>query len=158
MIRPDEHVAYEEASIEIDASPEDVYALVSDLPRMGEWSSEATGGTWRDGGSGKAGDWFVGTNKAGDREWTRESEIVVAEPGRDFTFVVGGVEHNRTWWSYEMEPAGSGTKLTEKWWIVNLSPALVEGGDKVVQGRIKAAQTMLPATIAKVKETAESNG
>ena len=156
MERPNEHQCYVESSIEIAAPPEAVYGLVSDLPRMGEWSSEATGGHWQDGATGQVGDWFIGTNKAGDREWTRESEVVVADKGKDFTFVVGGVEHNRTWWSYELEPSEVGTTLTEKWWIVNLSPALVEGGDAVVKARIAAAESMIPATLAAIKATAET--
>jgi len=41
------HGMHREASIEIHASPEAVYALVSDLPRMGEWSPENIGGEWQ---------------------------------------------------------------------------------------------------------------
>ena len=50
------HGMHREASIEINASPEAVYDLVSDLPRMGEWSPENIGGEWQDGGSGKVAD------------------------------------------------------------------------------------------------------
>ena len=45
---------HREASLEINASPETVYDLVSDLARMGEWSPENIGGEWQGGGSGKA--------------------------------------------------------------------------------------------------------
>ena len=38
----------------IAAAPERVYELVSDLPRMGEWSPENTGGTWIKGAKGPA--------------------------------------------------------------------------------------------------------
>jgi Polyketide cyclase / dehydrase and lipid transport len=41
------HGMHREASIEINASPEAVYDLVSDLPRMGEWSPENIGGEWQ---------------------------------------------------------------------------------------------------------------
>ena len=41
------HGMHREASIEINASPDAVYDLVSDLPRMGEWSSENIGGEWQ---------------------------------------------------------------------------------------------------------------
>jgi hypothetical protein len=34
------HGMHREASIEIQTSPDAVYDLVSDLPRMGEWSPE----------------------------------------------------------------------------------------------------------------------
>jgi Polyketide cyclase / dehydrase and lipid transport len=51
-----------EASIAIHASPEAVYDLVSDLPRMGEWSPENIGGEWQHGGSGKVGDRYISHN------------------------------------------------------------------------------------------------
>ena len=41
------HGMHREARIEIQASPEAVYDLVSVLPRMGEWSPENIGGEWQ---------------------------------------------------------------------------------------------------------------
>src|SRR5687767_5796747 len=55
---------HREASIEIQASPEVVYDLVSNLPRMGDWSPENIGGEWQGGGSGQVGDRFLGHNRA----------------------------------------------------------------------------------------------
>ena len=155
MNPPDEVLAYREASIEIRATPEAVYDLVCDLPRMGEWSPEAIGGEWTDGGTGQVGDWFEGHNRAGDREWTRQSEVVVADRGADFTFVVGGVEANRTWWSYQMSPAGSGTTLRERWWIVNKPPAL-QATEEQFQARVELTLGSIEATLAAVKSEAES--
>jgi Polyketide cyclase / dehydrase and lipid transport len=57
------HGMHREASIEIHASPEALYDLISDLPRMGEWSPENIGGEWLGGGSGKVGDRFIGHNR-----------------------------------------------------------------------------------------------
>ncbi|MCP5025778.1 MAG: SRPBCC family protein [Actinomycetia bacterium] len=156
MNRPDNTQAYKEASIEIEASPEMVYDLVSDLSRMGEWSPESTGGRWMEGGTGQAGDWFEGHNQVGEREWTRESQVARADRGRDFTFVVGGVEENCTWWSYEMAPSEIGTTLTEKWWFVNKTPGLALATEEQVRARVEATQGALEATIAAVKATAEA--
>jgi hypothetical protein len=156
MNRPDDAQAYKEASIEIAAPPEAVYDLVSDLTRMGEWSPESTGGRWSGGGTGQVGDWFEGHNQVGEREWTRESQVARADRGRDFTFVVGGVEENCTWWSYEMAPTDSGTTLTEKWWFVNKTPGLASVSEEQVQARIDATQGAIEATIAAVKATAEA--
>ena len=64
------HGMHREASIEINASPEAVYDLVSDLPRMGEWSPENTGGEWQGGGRGQVGDRFTGQNRAGEFTWS----------------------------------------------------------------------------------------
>ena len=54
--------------IDIAAPPEAVYALVSDMTRYGEWSTQNVGGEWLDGGSGKVGDWFEVTEIRGHIE------------------------------------------------------------------------------------------
>ncbi len=156
MKAADDAIVVREASIDVSATPAQVYDLVADISRMGEWSPEATGGVWTQ-GSGEVGDWFDGTNKAGEREWTRECEVAAADRGRDFTFVVGGVEANRTWWSFEMQPAEDGvTQLTERWWIVNKSPAMLEATDEQFTQRIALTEEMLATTIAGLKRAAEA--
>ena len=150
-----------DASIDIAAPPDTVYGLVSDITRMGEWSLEAVGGRWLDDdegnpGTGKVGDWFMGENANPDRSWERECEVAAAEPGVDFTFVVGGVEANCTWWSYEMEPIDGGTRLTERWWIVNKTPAVAAAPPEAYKKRVEFTQTMLDQTVAALKAAAES--
>lgn len=159
MEPPADAITYEEASIEIHASPRAVYDLVSDLARMGEWSPENVGGEWRDGGSGQVGDWFVGHNRTPDREWTREVQVAVADIGREFTFVVNGIDANTTWWSYRMEPSPTEgrTTLTERWWIVNKTPAMAAATPEQFQQRIELTRTMLASTVAAVKAAAEQN-
>lgn len=154
---PSDAIVSHESSIEIDASPEAVYDLVSDVTRMGEWSPENVGADWRDGAGGKAGDWFDGHNKSGEREWTRACEVARADRGQDFTFVVDGVEKNCTWWSYEMEPAGDGTRLTERWWLVNKTPGAAAMSPEQFADRATFTKTMLDATLAAIKATAEAD-
>ena len=156
MQPPDNTLAYRDASVDISAAPDAVYALVSDIARMGEWSPEATGGEWLDGGTGNVGDRFEGHNRSGEREWTRECEVAKADPGQDFTFVVGGVEANCTWWSYEMKPSATGTTLTERWWIVNKTPALQAATPEQFASRVDMTQGMLVNTLASIKATAEN--
>lgn len=156
MQASNDHIAHEFASIEIDASPEAVYALVSDITRMGEWSPEAVGGDWLDGGSGNVGDRFAGRNRTAEREWTRECQVAEANVGSGFTFVVGGVEANCTWWSYELEPSPNGTRLTERWWIVNKTPAIAAATPKQFDGRVQLTRSMLRDTLEAIKVTAES--
>ena len=81
------HGMHREASIEIQASPEAVYDLVADLPRMGEWSPENIGGEWQGSGSGKVGDRFLGHNRTSARSWSVPVMVTVAERGRCFAFV-----------------------------------------------------------------------
>jgi len=153
---PSNALASHEASIEIAASSDAVYDLVSDVTRMGEWSPENTGADWVDGGTGNAGDWFDGHNKMGEREWTRACQVAKADRGVDFTFVVGGVEDNCTWWSYEMEAIDAGTRLTERWWLVNKTPGVQGMTPEQFEQRSALTETMLHDTIAAIKAAAES--
>src|SRR2546428_13999439 len=83
------HGMHREASIEINASPEAVYDLVSALPRMGEWSPENIGGEWQNGGIGKAGDRLIGHHRGGERAWAGAVMGPVGERGRGLEVVEG---------------------------------------------------------------------
>lgn len=161
MQTPPDAIATHEASILIKASPEAIYDMVSDVTRMGEWSPEGVGADWTsvgaggDGAPGKVGDWFDGHNKSGEREWTRACEVARADRGKDFTFVVLGVEENCTWWSYEMEPVEAGTRLTERWWIVNKTPAMAAATQEQFETRAAFTETMLNDTLSAIKQAAE---
>ena len=76
-------------SIDVAADPDAVWAMVSDLPRMGEFSPENVGGQWVDGATGPAvGARFRGTNRNGAKQWWTRVRVVACEPGRRFTFDV----------------------------------------------------------------------
>lgn len=148
-------------SIEINASPETVWSLVTDMERYGEWSSENTGGYWRkneDGvpGTGEVGDEFVGINRRGDDEWKALVEIIVREENKAFAFVTGGSAMNLIHWRYDIEPTDSGTTLTESWALMNLSPLMIEHGDKEIQYRAANAKESITATLKGMKAAAES--
>src|SRR5882672_8447482 len=102
------HGMHREASIEIQASPEAVYDLVSDLPRMGEWSPENIGGAWHDRGSGKVGDRYIGHNRTAERSWSVPVIVTVAAGGRCFAFVRRPGEGRYVRWTYRLEPRGAG--------------------------------------------------
>ena len=64
----------------VRATPQEAYALVSDLPRMGELSPENTGGRWLKGATGPAvGARFKGTNRNGVRRWSTTATVEVAD-------------------------------------------------------------------------------
>ncbi len=105
-------------SREIAASADQVWALVSDLPRMGEWSPENNGGAWAKGATGPAvGARFKGENANGKKSWTTDARVTVCEPGRAFAFDVSAVGLAVSSWSYALEPASDGRSctLTETW-------------------------------------------
>jgi hypothetical protein len=73
---------------DISASPGVVNELISDLPRMGEWSPESTGGRWLGGNGPGVGARFLGRSRSGRRRWSTLVTVMVADPGRRFAFRV----------------------------------------------------------------------
>jgi hypothetical protein len=102
-----------------------VYALVSDITRMREWSPETYRCEWTDGATGPAvGARFKARNRRGLLRWRNAPEVMVAEPGREFTFR-RRVAGNEVVWRYRMRPDGSGTRLSESFESLTPSPAAV---------------------------------
>lgn len=142
-------------AIEIAASPEAVYGLVSDMARYGEWSVQNVGGAWLDGGTGKVGDWFEGQNKAGKMEWTAKVEITEATPGAEFGFWTMGQEANIVHWRYSLEPSGSGTRLSEHYRLYNPPAQIAKGGEEALKGWCEGVKTGVSAMLASIKASAE---
>ncbi len=113
-----------EVSRDIAAPPEAVYAALSDVTRMGEWSGECVGGEWHDGFDGPAvGATFDGHNRNGDNEWTTQGKVVEADPGRAFAFECSMYDFHYSTWGYRIEPTDAGCRVTE--WSEDLRPESV---------------------------------
>jgi uncharacterized protein YndB with AHSA1/START domain len=95
-------------AVDIAAPAEAVWALVSDLPRMGEWSPETTAVSWIDGSTGPSvGARFRGSNRAGVRRWSTTCTITVADPPRELAWDVHTVLGlSIAEWRYLIEPTG----------------------------------------------------
>ena len=103
-------------SREIAAPAEKVWGLVSDLPRMGEWSPENVGGKWAKGATGPAqGAVFTGKNKNGFRRWSTTAKVVACEPGKVFEIAVTAGPWAVANWRYEFEDTTAGCRVTESW-------------------------------------------
>ncbi|MEL7158232.1 MAG: SRPBCC family protein [Actinomycetota bacterium] len=148
------HGMYHEQTIEIDAAPEAVYDLVSDLGRMGEWSPENRGGEWLDGGRGRTGDRFEGHNKIGDREWSVVCQVVSAERPTEFEFVTGEPDAPFVRWSYRLSGSGP-TTLTEVWNVEQLPPSLATRTPEQLAERAEAVRASMAQTLAGIKASAE---
>jgi Polyketide cyclase / dehydrase and lipid transport len=103
-----------EVSRLISSSPAQLYELISDLPRMGEWSPENTGGRWIHGDGPVVGAHFKGRNHHKWLRWSTDAKITKAEPGQGFEFIVSlGPLKNLVTWGYRFVPNGIGTVVTE---------------------------------------------
>jgi hypothetical protein len=145
-------------SIMIARLPEALYALVSDVTRMGEWSPVCQACWWDDGAGPQVGAWFTGRNVQPDRTWETRSEVVVADPGREFAFVVGG---DRVRWGYTFAPVDGGTRLTESWEFLPAGIALFHElygaqAEARIARRTQDAHSGIPVTLAAIKQAAES--
>lgn len=144
-------------SILIRRAPEDVYAMVSDVTRMGEWSPICTGCWWDDGAGPSAGAWFTGRNEIPGRTWDTRSVVLTADRGREFTFAVGG---SLVRWAYTLAPEDGGTRLTESWEFLPDGIALFEerfGAEAPAEiaSRTEAARRSIPETLKAIKRSAE---
>jgi hypothetical protein len=100
----------------IAAPCDHIYALITDLPRMGEWSPENTGGKWLRGASGAAvGAKFKGENRHGSNSWSTTVTITEAEPGKTFAFAVSAGLMSVAEWRYDLVSNGDSTTVTETW-------------------------------------------
>ena len=97
-----------QARIDIDASPEAVWALVSDLSLMPKWSPQCK--LMKVFGPLRPGARTVNVNRRNYLVWPTTSRITEVVPERKLAF---RVNENNTVWSYELEPTATGTRLTE---------------------------------------------
>ena len=113
---------HDSVTVHMDASPERVWELVSDVTRIGEFSPETFEAEWLEGATGPAvGAKFRGhvkRNGKGPIYWVT-CTVLVSEPGREFTFGTAGNPEPLNVWSYRLEPNGDGTDVTESFTLAN---------------------------------------
>jgi hypothetical protein len=104
-----------EESTAVAAAPDDVYELVADLTRMGEWSPETTNVRWLGGATGPSpGARFRGSNRHSVWRWQTLCTVVTAEPGRELSWRASLLGMPVSDWLYTFESDGrGGTTLTE---------------------------------------------
>lgn len=107
----------------IGATPQEVYTVVSDLPRSGEWSPETVGGLWVSGAPCEVGSVFRGENLRREDvvawaplvrgTWFTEAEVLAADPGCSFRWAMRNKagQAQESVWGFEMRPVNGGCML-----------------------------------------------
>ena len=142
----------------IAAPPEQVYELVAQIERTGEWSPECQKGEWlEDGTTGpQVGQWFTGHNKIGSFEWQTRSEVVAAEAGRELAWTVGGRENPLTTWRYTFEANDEGgTDVVESFVVHQIPPPLKGNTEEQLRQREMGLVLACQETLANLKRAAE---
>ena len=99
----------------VDGEPHQVYAVVSDVTRIAEWSHECYSADWLDGAKGpELGGRFQGRNRAARVTWSRVCTITELTPGRRFAYVTGGsLTGDSTRWTFDLEAQEDGTRVRQ---------------------------------------------
>ena len=147
-------------AVDINADADVLYRMVSDLPRIGEWSPECEGVDWEgDVTVPVENTTFLGHNAVGPGRrirYTRHGRVLVADPGREFAFITDEGGRESTEWRYRFEPLGDGrTRATESYkvrWIPTWARIL-----DVPLNRHKELVEGMRTTLERLKATAEAD-
>ncbi|WP_436775518.1 SRPBCC family protein [Yinghuangia sp. YIM S09857] len=148
----------------IEASPERVWELVSDIHLLPRLSSELLSVEWLDGANGPA----VGNAFAGDNrhdafgEWRTTSYITECEAPRRLTWAVTDPEVPTATWRFTLRPDGTGT-LLEQW--AQMGPGrsgvsiaierMPDKEQKIVFVRLRELEAAITVNLAAIKDLAE---
>jgi uncharacterized protein YndB with AHSA1/START domain len=145
--------------VHIDAPPEDVWALVADLERMGEWSPECQRVQWLAGARSPAtpGARFKGWNRYGLMRWSMTCEVKSAAPGRELSWSTVQRGRELVRWRYQFEPADGGTDVTESFEVIWLPFTARLAEDVLMRDRDRRREQAMRTTLNRIKDIAEAS-
>ncbi len=145
-----------EETQEVAAPPATVWKLVSDLPRIAEWSPQVVK-TIVKGRPIQLGSRMFNVNRKGLLVWPTRSKVIRFEPQSEIAF---RIKDNATVWSFTLEPTETGTLVTHRreapdgiTKFSDLAIRRVMGGQKSFQEELREG---MRKTLAGVKAVAEA--
>lgn len=143
-----------QAQIDINAPASTVWALISDLSRMPEWSPQTR--KMKLLGPMRVGTRTVNFNRRRLLVWPTTSTITAIEPERKLSF---RVDVNGTEWSYDLEPIEGGTRVVETRRAPNGVKKVSEATVNAVMGGVPSFEQELVEgmnqTLGRIKAAAE---
>jgi uncharacterized protein YndB with AHSA1/START domain len=143
--------------VHIDAPAQRVWAVLSDLERMGEWSPECYRVEWLDGAHSPAtpGARFKGWNRFGWMRWSMPCEVRTAVADQELSFSTMAHGKQLVTWSYRINPSDGGVDLVESFdvhWLP-LSARIAE--DFLMRDRDRRREESMRKTLEGIKQLAE---
>ncbi|MEU9986920.1 SRPBCC family protein [Streptomyces sp. NPDC048045] len=149
----------------IDAPPERVWAVVSDIALMPAMSRELQSVEWLDGADGPSvGARFVGHSRhEAFGEWSTTSHVIECEPDAVLAWAVEDPTAPAAIWRFRLRSRGGGTELSE--WMQlgpgrsGLSVAIDTMPDKeqkIVFVRLREFERGIASTLEQIKKRAEA--
>ena len=99
------------AETTIDAPPGQVWAALTDLRRMPDWSPELLRMVPLRPGGLRVGQQYVGLNRRKAVIWPTRSVVAVVEPERSLAW---DTRSSGARWIYELSPEGTGTRVVQR--------------------------------------------
>jgi uncharacterized protein YndB with AHSA1/START domain len=143
-----------QATIEIDAPPDQIYDLVTDVTRMGEWSPECVRCEWQ-GEPGRVGSTFKGHNRSGPARWSTVARVLVADRPKEFSFATLYRDEPSTRWTYRFEGDGP-TTVTESFDAIRTPPLIAFAERVFLRNRQAQLEEGMAKTLAAIKAVAEA--
>ena len=144
--------------VHIDATTERVWALLSNLDRMGEWSPECYRVEWQGGASSPAapGARFRGWNRYGRMKWSVACQVKTAVPEKELSWSTLVREREMVTWCYRLEPSDGGMDLVESFEVhwLPISARLAE--DYLMFDRDRRREEAMRQTLGRIKALAEA--
>lgn len=145
-----------EETIEVSAAVDRVWTLVSDLPRLAEWSPQVVKTLLRGGRPVRLGSTMVNLNRRGLLVWPTTSRVVRFEPLTEIAFKV---RENHSIWSFTLVPHDDGTRIVQRREAPQGTTALSKkavdrfmGGQAVFQRELRQGMRQ---TLERIKAEAE---
>jgi ubiquinone/menaquinone biosynthesis C-methylase UbiE/uncharacterized protein YndB with AHSA1/START domain len=144
------------ASIEISATVETLWAMVTDVNRMGEWSPETFEAGWIDRPGPEVGARFRGCNRLRwVGTWCSVATIVDCDPPRRFGFVIGkDPSRPNTEWTYLFEVVDDRTTVVTERYRMIREPRLVLVYYRLIDRR-RSLSSGVVQTLDQLKMSAE---
>jgi uncharacterized protein YndB with AHSA1/START domain len=144
-----------QAQIDIEAPVAKVWALVSDLSRMPQWSPQCR--LMKSLGPLRQGTRTINLNRRNNMFWPTTCVVTEVIPEQKVAF---RVNQNGTIWSYELEPTAAGTRLVETRHAENGVKALSNMSVNAMFGGVPNFERELVdgmnASLSRIKAAAES--
>jgi hypothetical protein len=153
-----------EVEVLVQAPPERVWALVSDINVPARFSSEFAGAHWLDEGGPCVGAQFKGSNEhPAIGTWETTSVVTRCEPERAFEWAVGDPEHPSAKWRFELAPVDGGVRL-KQWCQMGPAPsglsiaiaAMPDKEERIVARRLDEFRANMQATVEGIRRLAEA--
>lgn len=154
-----------EVSIEVTATAEAVWAVISDPGFPASISTELQEASWVDASEGALGVRLRGRNyHEAIGEWTTESLVVEWQPGSHWSWMIGDAPQPSSQWWFEIEDTGDGTVLVSQ--RVRIGPgdsgltpairAMPDKEEKIIARRMQHHRDNMQANLEALKMAVEA--